>query len=138
MTKSMPPPARPRPGARPGFATFDLDPEPGPAFLDANGDPDFVALQESPDFQRLRRSAVRFALPATALFLVWYLAYVLASAYAPEFMGRPVFGAVNIGLLFGLLQFASTVVITLLYGRYARRTLDPQTDAVRALAGERR
>ncbi|MGX7828467.1 DUF485 domain-containing protein [Actinokineospora sp. 24-640] len=139
MTKSMPksmPPARPRPGARPGFATFDADP--GPDYLDANGEPDFVALQQSPDFQRLRRSAVRFALPATVLFLLWYMTYVLFSAYAPEFMSRPVFGAVNIGLLFGVLQFVSTVVITLLYGRHARRILDPQTDAVRALAGQRR
>ncbi|MGW5054007.1 DUF485 domain-containing protein [Actinokineospora sp. NPDC004072] len=129
MTKPLP--------ARPGFATFEPEPEVAPAYRDADGGIDFVALQQSPEFQRLRRRAVRFALPATAFFLVWYLTYVLMSAYAPDFMGTPVFGAVNVGLLFGVLQFVSTVVITLLYGRHARRTVDPDADAVRALVGQR-
>ncbi|GGS30839.1 MULTISPECIES: DUF485 domain-containing protein [Actinokineospora] len=129
MTKSLS--ARPRPG----FATFE--PEPRRDYLDADGEIDFVALQASPDFQRLRRRAVRFALPATVLFLVWYLTYVLLSAYAPGFMSQPVFGAVNVGLLFGMLQFVSTVVITLLYGRYAKRRVDPEVDAVRALVDQR-
>lgn len=120
-----------RPSARPGFATFA--PEPGPEYRDADGEIDFVALQQSPEFQRLRRRALRFAVPATAIFLVWYLTYVVLSAYAPAFMGTPVFGAVPIGIVLGALQFVSTVVITLLYGRHARRHVDPDVDAVRNL-----
>jgi uncharacterized membrane protein (DUF485 family) len=121
--------------SRPGFASFESEEDSG--FLDADGEIDYVALQRSPEFQRLRRRALRFALPATAFFLVWYLTYVILSAYAPGFMSTPVLGVVNIGLLLGVLQFVSTVVITLLYGRHARKHVDPDVDAVRALVEPR-
>ena len=120
-----------RPTARPGFATFA--PEPGPEYRDADGEIDFVAIQQSREFQRLRGRALGFAVPATAFFLVWYLTYVVLSAYAPEFMATPVVGVVPIGIVLGVLQFVSTVVITLLYGRHARKRLDPDVDAVRRL-----
>ncbi|GAA4430386.1 DUF485 domain-containing protein [Actinokineospora soli] len=121
--------------ARPGFAAFQVGEPAG--YVDADGNIDYVALQQSADFRLLRKQALRFAVPATVLFLVWYLTYVILSAYAPEFMSRPVFGAVNVGLAFGMLQFASTVVITLLYGRHAKRKVDPRVDAVRALVERR-
>lgn len=131
------PPARARSGpnrsARPGFATFH-DGGRG-ALVDADGNPDFIALRQSEDFQRLRRTSLRFVFPVTLLFLTWYLTYVLASAYAPDLMGTPLLGAVNVGLVLGLLQFASTAAITLAYARYARRNIDPQVEAVRELAG---
>jgi len=41
----------------------------------------------------------------------------------------------NIGIVLGLAQFLSTVVVMLLYCRYAKRRLDPALDAVRARAG---
>jgi uncharacterized membrane protein (DUF485 family) len=42
-----------------------------------------------------------------------------------------VFGDVNVGLCFGVLQFASTFAIALGYRRWARRRLDPLTDRLR-------
>jgi uncharacterized membrane protein (DUF485 family) len=135
MTKAILPPtdSRPARGGR-GFATFD---DPGSSLLvDETGAPDFVALQDSADFRELRRRIVIFVVPATLGFLLWYLGYVAMSAYAPDLMGTPVFGAVNLGLLFGLLQFVSTITLTLVYARYARRRLDPQVAAVRALTAE--
>ena len=53
-------------------------------------------------------------------------------------MGTRVYGVVNVGLLFGLLQFATTIALTLAYARYARRRLDPQVAAVRSLTDEER
>jgi uncharacterized membrane protein (DUF485 family) len=135
MTKAILPPtdSRPARGGR-GFATFD---DPGSALLiNEAGDPDFVALQDSADFRELRRRIAVFVVPATCGFLLWYLGYVALSAYLPEFMGTPVYGVVNIGLLFGLLQFATTIALTLAYARYARRRLDPQVAAVRSLTAE--
>ncbi|MFI9818367.1 DUF485 domain-containing protein [Saccharothrix variisporea] len=133
MTKAILPPSESR-RAR-GFATFDEDP--GTRLLvDAAGNPDFVALRESEDFRELRRRVTRFVLPATLGFLAWYLGYVALSAYAPDFMGTVVYGVINVGILFGVLQFVSTIALTLAYARYARRKLDPQVDAVRALTGE--
>jgi uncharacterized membrane protein (DUF485 family) len=135
MTKAILPPtdSRPARGGR-GFATFD-DPV-APLLVDQSGAPDFVALQASPDFLELRRRITVFVVPATCAFLLWYLGYVALSAYAPDFMGTPVYGVLNIGLMFGLLQFVTTITLTLVYARYARRKLDPQVAAVRALTAE--
>lgn len=137
MTKAMPPLVESRqvPSKGRGFATFD---EPDKRLLvDHEGNPDFVAIQQSDEFATLRRRVLLFVFPMTALFLSWYLTYVLASAYAHEFMSTRVVGVVNVGLLFGMLQFVSTIVLTLTYARYARRKLDPQVDEVRELAGMR-
>jgi uncharacterized membrane protein (DUF485 family) len=97
--------------------------------------PDFEAIQDSAEFAELRRRLRRFVFPMTALFLVWYLTYVLLSAYAHAFMATQVFGLVNVGLLLGLGQFVSTVLITLAYNRFARRRIDPQVALIRAHAG---
>ncbi|MEU4744674.1 DUF485 domain-containing protein [Actinosynnema sp. NPDC023658] len=137
MTKAILPPtdSRPARGGR-GFATFD---DPGARLLvDESGEPDFVALQASADFRELRRRIAIFVVPATCGFLLWYLGYVALSAYAPDFMGTRVWGVLNIGLVFGLLQFVTTIALTLGYARYARRKLDPQVDAVRSLTAEDR
>ncbi|WP_019631515.1 DUF485 domain-containing protein [Actinomadura atramentaria] len=89
-----------------------------------------AALDGTPEFQRLRTAFRRFVLPATAAFLVWYLLYVVLSAYARGFMGAKVVGHVNVALVFGLLQFLSTFLIAWAYERYARRTLEPLAAAV--------
>ncbi|MFC9973347.1 DUF485 domain-containing protein [Spirillospora sp. NPDC127200] len=87
-------------------------------------------MDQSPEFQRLRSSFRRFVFPMTAAFLTWYLLYVVLSAYARGFMGTKVVGEVNVALVFGLLQFASTFLIAVLYERYARRRLEPLAGAV--------
>ncbi|GAA3462532.1 DUF485 domain-containing protein [Saccharothrix longispora] len=137
MTKAILPPtdSRHARGGR-GFATFDEPPP--PLLVDEAGEPDFVALRDSADFQELRRRTMIFVLPATCGFLLWYLGYVSLSAWAPDFMGTPVLGVINVGLLFGLLQFVTTIALTLAYARYARRRLDPQVAAVRSLTTEDR
>lgn len=93
---------------------------------------DFVAAQASPEFQELRNRLRRFIFPMAALFLLWYLGYVLLGAYAHDFMATRVVGDINIGLLLGLGQFASTFLITALYVRFANRELDPRAAALRA------
>ncbi|MCX2952531.1 DUF485 domain-containing protein [Lentzea sp. NEAU-D7] len=128
MTKALPSVSRP---ATPGFATFD---EPHHSLLiDGDGEPDFDAIQTSEDFLALKRRVKRFILPATVVFLAWYVTFVLLSAYAAEFMSTPLFGTVNVGLTMGFLQIVTTVIITMAYSRYSKRKLDPQVDRVRAL-----
>jgi uncharacterized membrane protein (DUF485 family) len=98
-------------------------------------DPDFVSIQHSEKFQDLRRRVKWFVFPMTALFLCWYLAYVVLAAYAPSFMAQRLYGDVNIGLVLGVLQFVTTVAITALYGRFAARHIDPQVDEIRREVG---
>jgi uncharacterized membrane protein (DUF485 family) len=92
---------------------------------------EYLEAQNSPEFAELRRRFRRFAFPMTVAFLAWYLLYVLLSTYAPDFMATPVFGHVNVGILFGLAQFVSTFVITHLYVAHADRRTDPIADEMR-------
>ncbi|GAA4885125.1 MULTISPECIES: DUF485 domain-containing protein [Saccharopolyspora] len=96
---------------------------------------DFTAIQQSAEFQALRRRVKWFVFPATAFFLIWYLSYVALAAYAPEFMATPVFGEVNAGLLLGIGQFVTTVALTSLYVAFAQRRVDPAVDEIRRNAG---
>ena len=96
---------------------------------DARTDSDrYLDLQRSEEFAELRTRFRRFVFPMTALFLAWYFLYVLLSTYAADFMSQKVFGNINVGLLFGLGQFASTFIITMLYARWADREFDPRAE----------
>lgn len=92
---------------------------------------DYVGVEKSPQFQKLKRNQRSFIFPLTAIFLIWYFAYVLLAAFAPEFMAQRVWGDITIGLLLGLGQFVTTFAITMGYVAFANRTLDPQARAIR-------
>ena len=96
---------------------------------------DYLAVEESAKFKELKRRHRSFVLPVAALFLIWYFAYVLLADYAHDFMATPVFGNINVGLLFGLGQFVTTFAITTWYVWYANRKLDPLADELRAELG---
>ena len=98
-------------------------------------EPDYLAIQASPEFISLRRRFRGFVFPLSFAFFAWYMTYVLLAAYAHDFMSRKVFGQVNVAILLGLGQFVSTALITWLYLRYARRRLDPRVAELRARAG---
>ncbi|CRK60807.1 FIG00525068: membrane protein [Alloactinosynnema sp. L-07] len=102
-------------------------------------DTDWVQVQESADFVELKRRLRRFVFPMTLAFLGWYLLYVVLADYAHGFMSTKVWGNINVGLVLGLLQFASTFLITFLYVRHAGRELDPLATEIRErLEGDRR
>lgn len=85
----------------------------------------------SPEFTELRRRFRAFAFPMTAAFLGWYFLYVLLSTYAVDFMSTQVVGNINVGVVLGLGQFASTFLITWLYIRHADKNLDPIAAKIR-------
>lgn len=97
----------------------------------------YEQTQASPEFRLLRSRLRRFVFPMSALFLAWYLAYVLLASYARPFMAIKLVGNVNVGLALGLLQFVSTFVITTLYVRFARRDIDPAAAEIRRRMGQR-
>jgi len=90
----------------------------------------YVAVQQSDDFARLRRTLRGFVFPMTVAFFLWYSLYVLLSAYARGFMGLKVIGNINVALIFGLLQFVSTFLIAWYYSRFAARKIDPLADRI--------
>lgn len=92
---------------------------------------DFIAVDNSSDFQRLRRSHRSIVFPLTVIFLVWYLVYVLLGAYAHDFMAKPVLGLTNMGIVLGLGQFLTTFIITGIYVALSRKKIEPQAEAIR-------
>ena len=91
----------------------------------------YEEVQASEEFAELRSRFRRFVFPVTVGFLVWYFLFVVLSAYAKDFMATKVLGNVNVGLIFGLLQFVSTFAITMWYRRWSDRDFDPTADALR-------
>jgi uncharacterized membrane protein (DUF485 family) len=105
----------------------------------ARHDPIYDRLHASSEFAELRRRYRSFVFPATAAFLVWYLLYVILSNWADGFMSTRVVGHINVALIFGLLQFATTFGIAFLYARYSQDKLDPlarQLDAEYRAGGD--
>ena len=92
---------------------------------------EYEQAQVSPEFVELKKRFRAFAFPMTVAFLSWYLLFVVLSTYAHDFMSTKVFGNINIGLIFGLLQFVSTFVITHLYVAHANKKTDPIAEEMR-------
>lgn len=93
-------------------------------------------IEETAEFRALRSSFRGFAFPVTVGFLLWYLLYVLLSSYAHGFMATKVVGHINVALVLGLLQFASTFAIAAWYARFAGRRLDPSAADLRGRYGQ--
>lgn len=91
----------------------------------------YTRIASEPDFLELRRRYRKFAFPATIAFMLWYVTYVVCNNWARGFMDTPVIGNVNVAVVFGLLQFASTFAIAFLYARHATRALDPLATKLR-------
>ena len=91
----------------------------------------YVAMHSDPRFVELKRRLYRFIFPMSLAFMAWYLLYVLMSAFGRDIMGVDLFGSVNVALVFGVLQFASTFGIAVLYTRYANRNFDQAATELR-------
>ncbi len=85
----------------------------------------YEELHATEEFRDLRRRYRSFVFPWTVAFLAWYLLYVVMSNWAGDFMATKVVGHINLALIFGLLQFATTFGIAYLYARHANRRFDP-------------
>ena len=85
----------------------------------------YQRIHNSDDFRALRSRFRTFAFAWTLAFMAWYLLYVILSSFASDFMSTQVTGNINVALVFGLLQFASTFLIAVIYSRFAARRLDP-------------
>ena len=92
---------------------------------------DFLKEEEYPEFKALKRKRFSVVIPLSIAFLVWYFLYVILSTYAHDFMSTKVVGEINVGLVFGLLQFVTTFAITMFYVSFANKKLDPPSEAIR-------
>lgn len=72
-----------------------------------------------PEFRALMAAKVRFIVPATLFFVIYYFALPVLVGYAPTFMATPVFGPVNLAYLFALSQFFMAWTLAWIYMRVA-------------------
>ncbi|MFE9449809.1 DUF485 domain-containing protein [Streptomyces sp. NPDC006739] len=84
----------------------------------------YVEVQRSAAFQEVRRRYRRFVVPGVAVFLTWYVGYVITATTAPGLMATPVAGEVNVAMVAGLGQFVTTFLFTWAYARHARLRRD--------------
>ena len=92
----------------------------------------YLEVQQSEEFGRLRHAVRSFVFPMTVAFFLWYVLYVILSAYARGFMSAKIVGNINVALVFGLLQFVSTFLIAWYYSRYAAQKIDPLSDKIKS------
>jgi uncharacterized membrane protein (DUF485 family) len=86
---------------------------------------DWQAIEGSPEFQELVRARRSFLVPATIVFLVVGIGYLLLAAYVPGFMGHQVFGGMPVAFLAALSQVLLTWLVTWAYLRQADNTFEP-------------
>lgn len=98
----------------------------------------YEEMQRSPEFGALRRRWRGYIFLMSALFMAWFLVYVLLSDFAHDLVNTRIGGTYfTVGLVLGLLQFVSTFLISTLYVRFADKNLDPDAEALRLRVEEK-
>lgn len=91
----------------------------------SHGDIDWQTIEASPEFQELVRRRRSFVLPATIFFFVWYMTFILLTAYAPHQMAKRVYEGLTVGYTLALTQFLMVLVLGLTYLSRSAKIYDP-------------
>ncbi len=73
------------------------------------------AIAESEEFKKLVADKLRFIIPATVFFSVYYFALPILVGYYPALMAKNVWGNVNLAYLFALSQFPVAWALAAIY-----------------------
>ena len=82
---------------------------------------DWSRVTQMPEFRTMVRAKLRFIIPATLFFVVYYFALPVLVGYAPGVMSKKVLGVVNVAYIFALSQFFMAWIIAALYIRAAAK-----------------
>ena len=82
---------------------------------------DWDRIAAGSPFRQLIAAKLRFIVPATIFFLVYFFSLPVLVGYFPDFMKQRVFGPVNVAYLFALSQFLMAWVLAAIYMRVAIR-----------------
>lgn len=69
--------------------------------------------------------------PLAIAGIAWFVVYIVMAMYAPSFFATKVLGNINVGIIFGFLQFVTTFAITWFYVSFANKQLEPRSSAIR-------
>ena len=85
---------------------------------------DWQAIECSPEFQELVKARRSFLVPATIVFLVGSIGYLLLAAFVQDFLAMDV-GGIPVAFLAAVTQVLLTWAITWAYLRKADSTFEP-------------
>ena len=86
---------------------------------------DWSAIEQEPEFQELVRRRRAFVYPATAFFLIYYMAFIILTAVAADFMSERVYEGLTVGYTLALTQFVMVLVLGLWYLSKSANVFDP-------------
>ena len=85
---------------------------------------DWIAIDQDPRFQALHAKKSRFLWGLMIFSIIYYFALPIGAAYFQDLYKTKVWGVVNFGLLFALLQFVVAWSVAIYYSRVANRDFD--------------
>ena len=85
--------------------------------MSTSADPDWAALARSPRFRELMASRRRFLVAGTAFYSLYFLAYLCLLGFAPDTMGKYLFGSVSYALAGGMSLVLLAFVMAFLHAR---------------------
>ncbi|MBA4285274.1 MAG: DUF485 domain-containing protein [Xanthomonadaceae bacterium] len=89
--------------------------------------PEILRILESSAFAELRARRRRFSAILTVLMLVIYYGFIVAIAFAPQWLAIPIDGVITLGIPLGLGVILSAIVLTGIYVRRANGEFDALT-----------
>ena len=103
---------------------------------------DWKAIDSRADFQELHRKKMGFLWGLMVFSMVFYFLLPIGAAYFQDIYKIKVWGPVNVGILFALLQFVVAWALAWLYARRAGAVFDPMAasivrDAEKAMGGRK-
>jgi uncharacterized membrane protein (DUF485 family) len=96
--------------------------------------PDWLAIERSSEFKELVHERRRFLVPATIVFLVGALGYLLLAAFVPSVMGWQIVEGLPFAWVAAISQVLLTWVLTWAYLHKADRDLEPREQRAAAVA----
>jgi uncharacterized membrane protein (DUF485 family) len=96
--------------------------------------PDWLAIERSPEFQELVRARRSFLIPATIVFLVGSIGYLLLAAFVPGVMGWQIVEGLPFAWVASISQVLLTWALTWAYLRKADRDFEPLEQRAAAVA----
>ena len=91
---------------------------------------DYERIERSPEFQELVHKRRSFVLPATIFFLAYFMAFILLTGYAEDFMASSVYQGLTVGYCLALTQFVMVFALGIMYLKRADRDYDPLAQKV--------
>jgi uncharacterized membrane protein (DUF485 family) len=96
--------------------------------------PDWLAIERSSEFKKLVHERRSFLVPATIVFLVGAIGYLLLAAFVPSVMGWQIVEGLPFAWVAAISQVLLTWVLTWAYLRKADRDLEPLEQRAAAVA----